>query len=128
LYFKTFPIRSHEFSKESGFAFLAAAEMGRFWEFALYSFERFKSFSVKKQGEWAEAVGLDRAAFEKLMADTDLRMRLVASKKEGILNKVDATPTFFINGHKFFGDMTAVEIIDVAEEAHDRLKGVAHLK
>lgn len=128
LYFKTFPIRTHEFSKESGFAFLAAAELGRFWEFALYSFERFESFSVKKQGEWAAAVGLDRAAFEKLMDDTDLQMRLVASKKEGILNKVDATPTFFMNGHKFFGDVTADEIIDVAEEAHDRLKDVEHLK
>jgi protein-disulfide isomerase len=128
LYFKTFPIRSHEHSKEAGLAFMAAAEMGRFWEFALYSYERFDKFCVKKQPDWAKAAGLDQEAFVQLMADPGIRAKLVASKKEGILNKVDATPTFFLNGRKYTGDLTAEEVIDVVEETLDRIQGIEYRK
>ncbi len=128
LYFKVFPIRGHEYSKEAGLGFLAAAELGRFWEFMRYSYERFDAFCVSKQLEWAEAVGMDRAAFEELVSSPATRDRLVASKKEGILNKVEATPTFFINGRKFFGDLNREELIDVIEEEYDRVKGIQYRK
>jgi hypothetical protein len=126
LYFKVFPIRSHEYSKEAGLGFVTAATLGRFWEFALYSYERFDQFCVDRQGEWAAAVGMDRTAFEKLVDDPATRERLVASKREGIVNKVEATPTFFINGRKFSGDNDIEELIDVLEEEHERVTGVQY--
>ena len=127
-YFKTFPIRSHEYSKETGLAFVAAAEMGHFWDFLLHSYKNFDNFCIKKQAEWAVAAGLDKDTFTKLVADMEIRGRLVASKKEGIVNKVDATPTFFINGRKFVGELSAEELIDVIEEEYDRQKGIEYLK
>jgi protein-disulfide isomerase len=126
LYFKVFPIRSHEYSKDAGLAFLAAAELGKFWEFMLYSYERFDAFCIDKQSDWAEAVGMDRAAFAEQAQSSAVRDRLVASKKEGIRNKVEATPTFFISGRKYVGDMTRDELIDVIEEEYDRLTGVRY--
>jgi protein-disulfide isomerase len=128
LYFKVFPIRNHEFSKETGLAFMAAAELGKFWEFVLHSYAKFDDFCVKKQLKWAEEAGMERAAFEKLMADAAIRDRVVASKKEGIVNKVEATPTFFINGRKYFGDMNIEEMIDVLEEEYDRIEGIEYRK
>jgi protein-disulfide isomerase len=128
MYFKIFPIRGHPYSKETGLGFMAAAEMGRFWEFLLHSYENFDRFCIKKQLDWAEAAGMDRQAFEKLVADPGVRERVVASKKEGIVNKVEATPTFFINGRKFFGDMSTEEMIDVLEEEYDRIKGIEYRK
>ena len=128
LYFKIFPIRNHEFSKETALAFMAAAEMGKFWEFLLHSYEHFDRFCIKKQAAWAEAAGMEKQAFEKLVADPGVRDRVVASKKEGIVNKVDATPTFFINGRKYFGDMNIEEMIDVLEEEYDRQKGIEYRK
>ena len=126
LHFKVFPIRNHEYSKETGLGFVAAAELGRFWEFVLLSYERFEEFSPAKQAEWAAAAGMDPAAFEKLVSAPATRERLVASKKEGIVNKVEATPTFFINGRKFVGDMDREEMIDVLEEEYDRVTGVRY--
>lgn len=128
LHFKIFPIRNHEFSKETALAFMAAAEMGKFWEFVLHSYVHFDDFCIKKQPDWAEAAGMDKQAFEKLVDDAAIRDRVVASKKEGIVNKVEATPTFFINGRKYFGDMNIEEMIDVLEEEYDRIKGIEYRK
>jgi hypothetical protein len=125
-YFKVFPIRGHEYSTESGLAFMAAIRMGHFWEYALHAYDLFDVFCPKKLGPWAGEVGLDRESFDKLLTDPGLRESLVASKKEGIINKVDATPTFFINGRKFYGDMTIEEMIDVLEEEYDRIQGVEY--
>lgn len=124
LYFKPFPIRNHEYSKESGLAYVAAVKLGKFWEYMLYSYQHFDEFCVLKQPEWAEMVGMDRSSFESSMADPVTRTLLVNSKKEGIVNKVDATPTIFINGKKFVGEMNAEEITDVLEEAYDKAKGI----
>lgn len=126
LYFKVFPIRNHEYSKEAGLGFMAAGQLGSFWEFMLYSYERFDAFCVSRQVDWAEAVGMDRTAFEELVTSPATRERLVASKKEGIVNEVQATPTFFINGRKFFGEMTPEEMIDVLEEEYERVTGVRY--
>ena len=123
LYFRVFPIRSHEYSKETGLGFMAAQKLGKFWEFVTYSYEHFDSFCIAKQGDWAEAVGMDPAEFQKIVADPITRQLLVESKKEGIVNKVDATPTFFIDGVKYVGDNTHDELVDVAEEVFERKKG-----
>jgi len=126
LYFKVFPIRSHEHSKETGMGFMAAIEMGKFWEFMKIAYERFDAFSIDKQVAWAEEAGLDPQTFEKLIEDPDIRARLVESKKEGIVNKVEATPTFFINGRKYVGDLNLEELVDVLEEEHERVTGVEY--
>lgn len=121
LYLKTFPIRSHAYSKETGLGFVAASELGKFWEFAVYSYEHFGVFCLALQGDWAEAVGMDRAAFEQRVAAPATRAKLVASKKEGIVNKVEATPTFFLDGRRYVGHMDLVELIDVIEEEYERV-------
>jgi len=128
MYFKTFPIRNHPYSKESGLAFMAAQEMGKFWDFLLHAYARFDAFCVKKQPGWAEEIGLDVATFEKLMAEPSTREKLITYKKEGIVNKVEATPTFFINGRKFHGSPTIHEMIDVIAEEYERVKGIEYRK
>ena len=123
LYFKTFPIRSHEFSKETGLGFMAAVKLGRFWPFLLHSYKHFDNFCVLKQSDWAISAGMEREAFEQVVADPVTRELLVNSKKEGIVNKVDATPTFFINGRKYMAEINAEELIDVLEEEYGRRTG-----
>jgi protein-disulfide isomerase len=126
LFFKTFPIRNHEYSKESGLGFMAAAKLDRFWEFLLYSYKHFDSFNTKQQAAWAKEVGIDQQAFSEMLSNPDLRNQLVSFKKEGIINKVDATPTFFINGRKYIGDIKFSEIIDVVEEEYERVTNIEY--
>ncbi|MFC1611895.1 DsbA family protein, partial [Myxococcota bacterium] len=128
LYFKLFPIRGHEHSKESGMAFLAANELGKFWEFVLYAYAHFDTFAPDEQILWAEQIGLDTVRFQELAKSPAIRAKLVASKKEGLANKVEATPTFFIDGHKYDGELNVSELVDVLEEAFERARGQTHVR
>jgi protein-disulfide isomerase len=123
LVFRVFPIRGHEHSTEAGLAFAAAQGMGKFWEFLLYAYAHFDTFSVEAQPEWAAAVGLDPAAFSARVTDPAIREALVASKKEGLLNGVEETPTLFINGRRWVGDLEIGEVVDALEEEAARVRG-----
>jgi protein-disulfide isomerase len=128
LYFKVFPIRGHAYSKESGLGFAAASLMGAFWPFMLHSYANFDDFCIKRQVEWAEKSGLTPQAFDHMVNAPDTRAMLVESKKEGLRNKVDATPTFFINGRKYVGSLEFKELVDVLEEEYERLVGLVYLE
>jgi protein-disulfide isomerase len=128
LYLKTFPIRGHGYAKKSGLAFLSAEKLGHFWEYVLYFYRRSEQFSVGKLPEWAEAVGMDRRDFERIMAAPATLEALVEIKKEGIVSGVEATPTFFIDGRKYRGELDREELADVLEEEFDRISGVRYRK
>jgi protein-disulfide isomerase len=123
LVFRTFPIRGHEGSTEAGLAFAAAHAMGRFWEFLLHAYRNFDAFAPERQAEWAAAVGLDPAAFAARMADPATRDELVESKKEGLANGVEETPTLCLNGRRWAGDLELGELLDVIAEEAGRIRG-----
>lgn len=123
LAFRVFPIRGHEGSTPAGLGFVAAAEMGAFWPFMLHAYGNFGEFSEARQVDWAAAVGLEREAFAARVADPATREALVAAKKEGLVNRVEETPTFFINGRRWVGDLEAAELLDAIAEEAARVKG-----
>jgi len=122
-YIKPFPIRSHKHSTEGGMAMMAANKLGKFWEFLLHIYAHFNKFDPAKLPDCAAAKGMNRDQFVKLLSDKGLRAQLVESKKEGVRNKVDATPTLYINGRKYTGNLDVTTVEDVLEEEHDRLTG-----
>jgi protein-disulfide isomerase len=121
LVFKTFPIRSHKGSVEGGLAFLAAHQLGKFWPYLLKLYGEFDRFSDKNLVAWAGQLGLERKVFEKKLADKKNRKLLVDIKKEGLRNGVNSTPTLFINGRRYHGDLDHDTLLDVLEEEHDRV-------
>ena len=60
------------------------------------------------------------------MSDPESRRWLVEMKKEGIVNGVEATPTFFVNGRKYLAELTPEQVIDVLEEEFDRIKEIRY--
>lgn len=126
LYLKPFPLRSNPHSREAGIAFMAAQELGGLWEFVLHSYARFEGFDTSLQPEWAEAVGLDRERFEQLLEEERIVQRLVESKMEGLDNGVDSTPTFFIDGRRYLGELETEELVDTLEEAYERSQGLVY--
>jgi protein-disulfide isomerase len=123
LVLRTFPIRGHEGSTEAGLAFAAAARGGRFWEFLLHAYRHFDEFTPGRQAEWAAAVGLDSAVFAATLEEPALREELVASKKEGLANGVEETPTLFLNRRRWAGDLELAEVVDAIGEEADRVGG-----
>jgi protein-disulfide isomerase len=126
LYVRTFPVRSHAGSTEAGLALIAAAKLGKFWEFMQHLYQDFHNFDAAHLDDIAAAVGLDRKKFSEAAQDPGTRQQLVDSKKEGVKNGVDATPTLFINGRKYTGDMKMGALEDVLEEEHERVTGQQH--
>jgi protein-disulfide isomerase len=123
-YFRPFPLRSNEHGKEAGLAFLAAHELGAFWELALHSYANFDDFSLEGQQRWFAQLGLDSAEMERIIADPATLEALKASKREGVELGVSATPTFFIDGHLYRGEMEVAELIDTLEELWERQAGL----
>ncbi len=120
LYLRPFPLKSHPESAFGDLAMIVAGRLGRFWPYVLAQFNRFNDFDPKKLGDIAEAAGLDRAEFEKGMEDPKSRDLLEQSKKEGLRNKVEATPTFFIDGRRYDYDLDLSVVVDALGEAYDR--------
>lgn len=116
LHMRLYPIKSHPHSMEASLAVAAAAELGRMWEFMLLVYRHFDAFDVSRLPAWATDAGLDAVAFQGAMKSAAVRKSLVASKKEGLRNGVVATPTLFINGRKYVGDLDVETLVDVIEE------------
>lgn len=125
LHFRVFPIRGHKDSTPANLAFQAAHRLGRFWPFLLQAYGKFDGFSPAKLPEWARAAGLDVEAFGRALADPAVRDAVVASKKEGIVNKVDSTPTYFLNGRRVTAEPHLDVILELLDEELDRAAGAA---
>jgi len=120
---RLFPVKGHEYSKEGGLALQAAENLGGFWPYLLKLYGQFDMFCVGRLADLAEETGLDRAAFEAEMKKGATARRLVAGKKEGLRNHVEATPTYFINGKLYKADMKFTPLVDAIEEEYDRVTG-----
>ena len=119
---RPFPIRSHTGSTEAGLGMIAAERLGNLWGFLHELYKNYDSFDPAKLPDYADAAGIDATAFRAQLADPSTRSRLVASKKEGTRNKVDATPTMFINGRPWLGQMSLELVQDVLEEAVEKAR------
>lgn len=116
LVYRFFPLPSHEFGMDSAVAAEAAAVQGKFWEFHDKLFDQQPYFSRDKLVSYAKDLGLDT---NKFLCDLDsdvIKSRVESDQKKGLDLKVNATPTFFVNGQKI------VDYTKLDEEISSRLK------
>lgn len=106
--FRNFPITSiHANAKAAAAAAEAAGLQGKFWEMHDQLYERQNDWSgltVDKRTEvfktYAQALDLDVAKFESDMASKTVTQKINFDMALASSVKVDATPTFFLNGKK----------------------------
>ncbi len=120
MYLRPFPLKSHEGSTEGALALMAAARLGRFWPMALYTFRHFNEFHPSVLADWAGFSGMEREDFEKAMVEDRTREALSEVKKEGLRAKVEATPTLFIDGRRYVGDLELGAVVDALLEQAER--------
>jgi len=118
---RIFPIKSHKDAVPGALAMAAAAKGGKFWPYLLKLYKEFDSYGVDKLVPWAKDVGLGVKAFKDAMGAPETRKLVENSKKEGLKNGVEGTPTFFINGRKYTADQGIEFFADALEEEHDRM-------
>ncbi|TNF37757.1 MAG: hypothetical protein EP329_02320 [Deltaproteobacteria bacterium] len=120
---RPFPLSSHSGAKEGGIAIEAARQLGAFWPYFLLVLERHNTFQADQLAAWSATVGLDPAAFQAKMEDPATEQAVVRSKKEGIRNGVQGTPTPFLDLKMYDGDLSLAAFVDAVLEEADRVDG-----
>jgi protein-disulfide isomerase len=106
LIYKQFPLSMHPHAQFAAEASLAAREQGKFWEMYDLLFKNYQRLSRENVMLWAKQLGLD---VDKFKADIDSRKFKAAVEKDladGEAAGVYGTPSFYINGKQYNGDVT----------------------
>jgi protein-disulfide isomerase len=103
LIYHDFPLPQHNYAMIAATAARAAGEQGKFWEMHDLLFSRQRQWSNSSNIEsllssYAEAIGLDRAAFEQALNSEKYTAQLAAAQQQSETRGVQATPTFEVNG------------------------------
>ncbi len=108
--FKHFPLRMHAWAPVAHQAAECASVQGKFWDYYKKLYGNQEAWSVLPDpmvsfAEYAKQLGLDMQSFAGCMADPKVAEHIMAEKKEGEVLEVRSTPTFFINGKMFAGQI-----------------------
>jgi protein-disulfide isomerase len=98
-----FPLPQHNNAVIAAAAARAAGEQGKFWQMHDLLFARQRAWSTSDKiepllGSYAEAIGLDRQAFDQALASQKFVPALEAARQQAGQRGVQATPTFDVNG------------------------------
>jgi len=104
--FRHFPLESFPNSELAAYAAEAARNQGKFREMHDMLFERQQEWSPAQANaeqifmDYAEMLELDLEQFEADLDNEEIHEKVESNLQEGIRRQVNATPTYFVDGHK----------------------------
>lgn len=117
LSFKQFPLESHSQAAIAAEASLAAHAQGKFWEMHDRIFANPRSLTEANLIAWAKEFGLDAARFAKELTEHKYQDTVQREVREGIEAGVQGTPTVFVNGRLYRGQLNMEELKPAIEAA-----------
>jgi protein-disulfide isomerase len=100
LYYKPFPIASHEHAMEAAIAAEWARDHGLFWKMYDELFAHARNLSESDLAGYASAIGGDPDDLRKALESGRNKARITAAQAEGRAANMVGTPTLFLNGHR----------------------------
>jgi protein-disulfide isomerase len=114
--FRHFPMETvHLHAERAAQAAEAAAAQGRFWEMHEALFAGQRSLADADLVRRARDLGLDVARFEQELASALHASRVRRDFRSGVASGVVATPTFFVNGIRYRGGVSASALVQALE-------------
>ena len=107
--FKQFPLETHPHALDAAHASLCADQQRRFWEYHDVLFSHQGALAPEDLQAYAAGIGLNMTRFDECLARPSIRA--LEEKRLGQELGVSGTPTFFFNGRKVAGYLTAEEFI-----------------
>jgi protein-disulfide isomerase len=101
--------RTPDESTDAAVAAACAARQGKYWPYRDYLFanqlatENSGAFSRDRLEAIAEAVGLDRSAFDRCFDDPAIRAQVAADTNAAFGKGINQTPTLYFNGKAYVG-------------------------
>jgi protein-disulfide isomerase len=117
LVFKQFPLESHSQAALAAEASLAAHAQGKFWEMHDRIFVNPRSLTESNFIAWATEFGMDAVRFASDLATHKYQNAVQAEVREGLDAGVQGTPTVFLNGKAYRGEVKASELRPAVEAA-----------
>lgn len=103
--YRHFPLPNHPNSLPAAYAAEAAAVQGKFWEMNDLLFMQQREWMIEsnpqaKFEEYAQSLELEIDKFKQDMESQQVRDKVQRDATSGMDSKVNATPTFYLNGEK----------------------------
>ena len=122
LIFKQYPlVDAHPAAAISAAASLAAHEQGKFWPMHDVLFANRPKLSRQSILAWAKEMGLDMKRFTADLDSDAIRKAVLRDQADGDTAGVEGTPTLFLNGQKYNGDLAPDAIKPVIDGELKRL-------
>jgi protein-disulfide isomerase len=111
--FRNFPAaNAHPHAQHAAEAAEAAGVQGKFWEMHDLLFEHQDALEDDKLSDYAAVLGLDAERLIKEVVTGVHGARVKEDFRSGARGGVNGTPTFFINGERYDGDLVLEELLD----------------
>ncbi len=101
--YRHFPLPSHPLAEKAAEASECAGDQGRFWEYSDELFGLKEKMTDETFLQLAWKLHLDALAFGACLNAGKYRTAVAAQREDGVNNKINATPTFYLNGKRFEG-------------------------
>ncbi len=121
LIFKQYPLESHPAAAISAAASLAAHRQGKFWPMHNVMFANRPKLSRQSILAWAKEIGLDMKRFAADLDSEAIHKDVLRDQADGDKAGVEGTPTLFLNGQKYNGDLAPDAIKPVIDGELTRL-------
>jgi protein-disulfide isomerase len=116
--FRNFPIStSHPHAQGAAEAAEAAGAQGKFWEMHDMLYEHQAMLDQGHLLRMAEQVGVEGERFKEDMAERRYETRVRDDFMSGVRSGVNGTPTFFINGVRYDGQVDEAHLVRALEQA-----------
>jgi len=116
--FRHFPLsQAHPHAEAAAETAEFAGAHGRFWEMHDGLYENQAALSPELVRTLAQRLELDMERFEKDLASGQFRERVKRDFMGGVRSGVAGTPTFFINGERYDGDVDEDSLLNALQAA-----------
>ena len=116
LYFKQFPLEMHSQAALAAEAALAAQRQGKFWQLHDAMYADRTHLSRQTILAMAGTVGLDVKRFQQDWDSPAIKQAVAREQADGEKIGVDATPTVFIDGQRYNGELNLEAIRPIIEK------------
>lgn len=115
--YKHFPLSGHSFAPVASQAAVAAHRQGKFWPMHDLLFKHQKNLDPERLMEFAQRIGLNIQKFKEDLNDPAVVQFVTEDRKEGEDAKLTGTPSLYLNGKLYTGDIDEKQILDAIKQA-----------
>lgn len=120
LVFRHYPLPMHAHASAAAEASEAAAAAGKFWEMHDQLFRHQEALGASELSAYAEAVGVPAGRVAEAIESQRYESRIERDVQSGNDSNVEGTPSLFINGFAYEGEVSLADLTEAIERALTR--------